>query len=136
MKRLTTKTNIVKTITTGAMVTVLAVGTLVGLGNRASAAACTAPSTDYGTVTTTLSVPGTATYRVWSRIMVPDTTNKTYLLEIDGANCYNVGGGTIAASTWTWVDYYSGSTANKVQLSLSQGSHNIKLIGNAPGVKV
>lgn len=68
--------------------------------------------------------------------MVPDTTNKSYLLEVDGGSCYNVGGATITANTWTWVDYQGGSSANKVQQSLSQGSHTLKLIGNAPGVKV
>jgi chitodextrinase len=68
--------------------------------------------------------------------MAPDTTNKSYLLEVDGGNCYNVGGGSMSANTWTWVDYQSGSTSNKVQQSLSAGSHSLKLIGNAPGVKI
>lgn len=128
--------NLTKKILLGITASVTAASAVLGLGGTASAAACTAPGTDYGQVTTSLSVPATATYRVWTRLMVPNTTNKTYLLEIDGANCYNVGGGSIPASTWTWVDYHSGSSSSKVQLSLSQGSHSLKLIGNAPGVKV
>lgn len=104
--------------------------------DKASAAACAAPGTDYGTATISLSVPATATYRIWTRMMVPDTSNKTYLLEIDGTTCYNVGGGSIPASAWTWIDYVSGNSSSKVQQSLSQGNHTIKLIGNAPGVRV
>jgi chitodextrinase len=105
-------------------------------GSGTAAAACAAPATDYGKVTSSLSVPSTATYRIWSRIMVPNTTAKSYLLEVDGGNCYSVGGGTFTANTWTWVDYQSGTTTNKVQQSLTAGSHTLKLIGNADGVKV
>jgi chitodextrinase len=104
-------------------------------GGRAYAA-CATPSTDYGKATSTLSVPAAATYRIWSRIMVPDSTNNTYLLEVDGGNCYNVGGGSISANTWVWVDYQSGSTTNKVQQSLSQGNHSLAFVGNKPGVKL
>lgn len=102
----------------------------------ARAAACQLPSTDYGSVTTTLTVPSTATYRLWSRVMVPDSTNNTYLLEIDGTTCYNVGGGSIPASTWTWVDYQGGNTSSKVEQSLAQGNHTVKLIGNKADVKL
>lgn len=69
-------------------------------------------------------------------MLTPDTTNKTYLLQIDGANCYTVGGGAITPGIWTWVDYYSGSSSTRVELPLSQGAHNLKLIGNAPGVRI
>jgi hypothetical protein len=105
-------------------------------GAKPALAACTAPGTDYGAAATSLTAPTTATYRIWTRMMVPDTSNKTYLLELDGGSCFNVGGGSFTANTWTWVDYYNGNGSTKVQQSLSQGSHNIKLIGNAPGVKV
>jgi len=110
-------------------------GVLIG-GGRVSAAACAAPATDYGKATTSMSVPGTATYRIWSRIMAPDTTNHSYLLQVDGTTCYNVGGASIPANTWTWVDYQGGNTATKVQQSLSQGAHALVLLGNAPGVKI
>jgi fibronectin type 3 domain-containing protein len=68
--------------------------------------------------------------------MVPDSTNKTYLLEIDGGSCYTVGGGQLSANTWVWVDYHSGATGSKVQQSLTKGNHTVKFIGNAPNVKV
>jgi len=116
---------------------VLAAASFVPFGGRAFAAACTAPTVDYGKATTSLTVPASASYRIWTRIMVPDTTNTSYLLQVDGATCYNVGGGSsIPANTWTWVDYQGGNTASKVQQSLTQGAHSLVLIGNAPGVKV
>jgi hypothetical protein len=60
-------------------------------GAKPALAACTAPGTDYGAAATSLTAPTTATYRIWTRMMVPDTSNKTYLLELDGGSCFNVG---------------------------------------------
>lgn len=106
-------------------------------GGPVKAAACAAPSTDYGAATSTVKVDNAATYRVWSRIMAPDTTNNSYLLEIDGTSCFVVGNsGSIAPNTWTWVDYRDGNTGTKVSINLSAGNHTIKMIGNEPSVKL
>lgn len=115
---------------------VLAFTPFIALTGRVSAAACSAPATDYGTVTTSTSVPSGATYRVWTRMMVPDTTNTTYLLEIDGNKCYTVGGGNLQTNTWIWVAHQNGNTASKIDVSLAQGTRPIKLIGNKPNVKI
>ena len=96
-------------------------------------AAC-APSADFGSVvfSNNVSVPSTATYRVWSRIQIPNSTNNNYMIEIDGT-CYTVGGnGSIAANQWTWVDYQSGGS--KINVSLSQGTHTVKMFGTSDGV--
>jgi hypothetical protein len=112
----------------------------------ASAAACTAPSTDYGQVTgLSVNITNTATYRIWSRMSAPDNTNDTYLLEVDGNTCYNVGGSAVptyssgattyfANDTTNWINKTSGGTT--ISMSLSAGSHTLKLIGNADGVVV
>lgn len=106
-------------------------------GSSAKAAACTAPSTDYGSATSTVKVDNTATYRVWSRLMVPDATNNSYLLEIDGTSCFVIGNAaSMPVNTWTWVDYRDGSTGTKVSINLSAGDHTIKMIGNEPNVKL
>lgn len=68
--------------------------------------------------------------------MVPDGVNNTYMLEIDGGNCYNVGGGNIAANTWVWIDYRDSVASSKVQQTLSGGNHSVKLIGNKANVKI
>ncbi len=68
--------------------------------------------------------------------MAPDSANNSYLLEIDGGTCYTVGDTGLTANQWTWVDYQAGNTANKVSLKLTAGTHNFKLIGREPNVKV
>jgi len=64
-----------------------------------------------------------------------NTTNNSFMLDIDGANCYTVSSNT-GAGTWMWTDYQNGDSTSKMSLSLSQGSHTLKMIGTAPGVKV
>ena len=113
---------------------------------NAAAAACSTPSTDYGQVTglsTTLDTAGT--YRIWTRMAAPDTTNNTYLLEIDGSTCFTVGGSTVPTYTNGASNNFANSTANwinktntgsTISMTLGTGTHTIKLIGNAPGVIV
>jgi hypothetical protein len=75
----------------------------------------------------------------------PDTTNDTYLLEVDGNTCYNVGGNNVptyasgattyfANNSTNWINKTSSNTV--ISQSLSAGTHTLKLIGNAPGVVV
>jgi hypothetical protein len=114
----------------------------------AHAAGCSAPATDYGSVTDTISVPSTGTYRIWSRMAAPNTTNNTYLLDVDSSSCYNVGGSTVptytttqdtagtrfGAGTTNWISQTTGGS--QIDVSLTAGSHTLTLIGNAPGVVV
>jgi hypothetical protein len=114
--------------------------------NQVLAAACTAPATDYGQVSgLSVNIDTAGTYRIWSRIAAPDTTNNTYLLEIDGNTCFNVGGSSVPTfSGGSTTRFASGSTnwlattssGSAVTLNLSVGTHTLKLIGNAPGVVV
>jgi hypothetical protein len=103
-----------------------------------ASAACSALPTDKGTDTMAVTAPTTATYRVWSRIMAPDTTNNTFLMQVDQTYCnISVGGGTaIPANTWTWVNYQNGSTTSTVDMNLTGGSHTVTLAGSGVGVKV
>lgn len=103
----------------------------------ANAAACTPPSTDYGTVTSSITIPsaGAGTYRIWSRVQVPDSSHNTYLLEIDGSVCFTVGGSsTIPANAWYWVS--GTSQTNYISTTLAAGTHTIKMIGNTDGVSL
>lgn len=117
----------------------------VAFNHKLFAASCTAPATDYGTVTSTVNITGSGTYRVWTRMSAPDTTNDTYLLEIDGSTCYTVGGTNVPTyasgattffvnNTTNWIS--KTSTNANIDVSLTAGSHTFKLIGNAPGVVV
>jgi hypothetical protein len=116
---------------------ILGIGIFLPLAD-VHAAACPAPTTDMGSVTSTASLPQTATYRVWSRIMTGTAaTDNSYSLEIDGANCYIVGdNNAIPTGTWTWVNYQNGTTTSILDLSLTTGSHTFKMIGREDGVKL
>lgn len=119
----------------------LAIAVLVTVGssafmNRAEAATCPPPAADYGSVTNTVSIPAAATYRIWTHMKVADSTNDTYMIEVDGKECFNVGGTGLQANAWHWVAHQNGNSAARTDLQLSQGNHTIKLIGNKPGVRV
>lgn len=116
----------------------LAIALVLVYTSKSEAAACTAPTVDRGTVSSTVSIPTSGTYAVWSRIM-PGTasTDNSYLLEIDGTTCYVVGdNNAIPVNSWTWVDYQNGTTTTKTQLSLTAGNHTIKMIGREDAVKL
>ncbi len=108
------------------------------LTSSSASAACAAPATDRGSVTSTVSIPSTGTYRIWSRIASGSaSTDNSYLLEIDGSSCYTVGDSdSMATGQWVWVDYQSGNTASKITASLSAGNHTIKMIGREEAVKL
>jgi hypothetical protein len=102
------------------------------------AAGCQAPSPSYGIDTiSSVNVPVTGTYTVWVRINAPSSSSSTILLQIDSANCYNVGGSSsIPTNSWTWVDYQNGNTGSTMQPSLSSGPHTFELLGNESGISV
>lgn len=112
----------------------------------AAAAACTVPSTDYGQVSGLSATIDTAgTYRIWTRMAAANTTDNTYLLEVDGSTCFTVGGSGVPVYASGATNHFANSPANwrnttstssAVTMSLSAGSHTIKLIGNAPGVVI
>ncbi len=101
-------------------------------------AACgVTPDPALGQSTQTITVPSTGTYKAWSRIMVPDTTNNSYYLQLDSTCAINVGdAAAIPANTWTWVDYQNGSSSTKITTSLTSGTHTIKMIGRETNIKV
>ncbi|HKR81609.1 MAG TPA: Ig-like domain-containing protein [Candidatus Saccharimonadales bacterium] len=132
--RTVTKAKQVATLGLGALL--VAGSSLLFLTNKAQAAACTAPSTDYGTATSTVKIDTTATYNIWSQMYVPDTNNNSYLLEVDGTNCFVVGDGSITPNTWSWVNFQNGTTNSIVSLNLSAGDHTVKMIGRESGVQL
>lgn len=96
----------------------------------------TGGSSNYGTITSNVSIPTTGNYKVWVRMSAPDTTNNAVNLQIDNGTAVKVGDGGIAANSWTWVDWKNGSTTNKNTFNLAAGSRQIKLTGIEPNVKI
>lgn len=118
----------------------------LGGSDQAAAAACVPPGTDYGSVTNlSVNIDEAGTYRIWTRMAAPDSSNNTYLLEVDNNTCFTVGGSSVPVySTGTSTHFSTGtsnwinqtSTGSTVEMTLSAGTHSIELIGNAPGVVV
>lgn len=105
------------------------------------AAACAAPTTDLGTVSLSVAIPADATYTVWTRMIAPDATNNSINLEIDGNDCYSVGGGSFAQTTFdntsaNWVNYANGTPSTPLTKVLNAGNHTFKYIGTKAGVGV
>lgn len=106
-------------------------------GSPALAAACQAPTNDLGRATKTFSVTTDDTYRIWSRINVPNQTSNSYLLEVDGNQCFVVGDlQGLASGQWAWLDYQGGNVSSKIDVRLNAGEHTLTMIGREPSVKV
>lgn len=131
-------TRSVKSAATVAVALGLMLGTTLTFASSApvSAAACATPAQDLGTLTLNINIPAAATYTIWSRIMAPDTTNNSINLQVDSSDCFNVGGGSIAANSWTWVNYQNGTTSSYARLSLTAGNHTLKYIGTKAGLSL
>jgi hypothetical protein len=112
---------------------------MLGHARTSSAATgCTALPTTKGAVTvSSVSIPSTGTYHVWSRIKTADTTNNSFLFQTDNNCNINIGdSATIPANTWTWVDYRDGNSATKADVSLSAGTHPMELAGREDNVSL
>ncbi len=99
------------------------------------AAGCSNTS-NFGSATWTVNVPEAGQYVIWSRINTPNTTGAQFQLDIDGGNCWQVGGGQ-QSNTWTWVNWYGGNQAQKITHNFtSSGTHTLKAIGLLAGVQI
>ncbi len=110
--------------------------TSVRAGESYAQTCTTTPPTNTGT--STMSATTTAgTYRVWARMKAADTSNNSFYLRIDSGCAILVGDNNqISSSVWTWVDYQNGVTSNKINTTLTSGTHVVTIIGNEPGVSV
>lgn len=107
----------------------------VALTTQTATAACPAVETSRGTVTSTINVQSSGTYKVWSRMQASSATNDSYVLQIDDSVCgVIVGDGSVPTSGWKWVDYKQGG--QKITVNLTAGTHTVKMIGREDSVKV
>ena len=103
----------------------------------AVAAACV-DAAKYGSVSVTLPVlPSRGEYTLWSRMQIPDDEHSQYELEVNGQDCYQVGGASLTPGQWGWVSFEGGNLSRKVSHNFDHTSDNmLKLIGSSQGVKV
>lgn len=101
-------------------------------------AACTTMPSDRGTASGSFSISNAGSYRVWVRMLAPDTNSNSVALQLDdGLLCsVNVGDSGLTANTWTWVDWRDGNTASKIDAALTAGQHTYKLAGRETNVLV
>ncbi len=97
---------------------------------------CAAVAAPFGMVTVPVNVPQAGTYRIWSRIMAPDTTNNSYTFQTDGVCGLTIGDSAVAANSWTWVNYKNGGPTTPADVTLAAGSHTLLLAGREVGVKL
>lgn len=111
----------------------------------AGAAACVMPGTDFGTATQTVNISEAGTYRIWTRMAAPNGASNTYLLEIDNAECYEVGGTSVPVYANQAGPYFVTGTTNWtartatsmfIDVPLTSGNHTIEMIGAHDGVVV
>jgi hypothetical protein len=96
---------------------------------------CSVRPTNINSITTTVSISQTGMYTIWSRILAPDTTNNSYYLQIDGQCPFTVGDSpSISPTTWTWINYQNGVTTTPISVSLTAGTHVVKLTQKEAGV--
>lgn len=98
---------------------------------------CQPPPSNTGVATANLDLSESGIYYVWSRIMSAGDNANSYWLQIDNNCGMDVGDlNGMAANTWTWVNYQNGSASNVINLSLSAGTHTIKMFGREAGAKL
>ncbi len=111
----------------------------IGLAAPVSAAVncTTAPNSACGTVTGNITISSAGTYRVWSRVKVPDTTSNSFWLQVDnGAGIVIGDSASITPGQWVWVNYKLGQPTTPVDIALSVTSHRVVLTGRETGVQV
>lgn len=131
-------------------ITSLLIGINLSHGKTSAAAAldaCTPSGTTYGTLTFSatdtpanpINIPSAGAYNVWVRLEVPSASSSALLLNINnasGSSCYNISGNGLTPNTWTWVDFYDGTSANLIQPSLPSGNNSLTITGTESGVSV
>jgi Bacterial Ig domain len=115
-------------------------------------AACAALPEPYGKVTISnieIKSGQEGTYRIWTRMMAPDSSNNSYYLQIDDSTCALVVGDKaktgsdngLAANQWGWVNYRNTTptatpTYAPIDVSLGVGLHTFYAVGKEEGVKI
>jgi hypothetical protein len=91
------------------------------------------PSPASGLAVTTVNLPATGDYIVWSRLKPIDASNN-YYLQIDNRCAIKVGDTDLPATAWTWVNWRDGDQTSPIRLHLPSGVHKVRIFGAEPNV--
>ncbi len=97
---------------------------------------CPQVSSATGSVLLHFNITTSGQYAFWSRLKTDSNLNNSYYLQVDNQCAINVGDGSLSSTEYTWINFKDGNPASKILLSLTTGSHTLKLIGKDPGVIV
>lgn len=99
---------------------------------------CQTDNKNYGSIKLQApDLPVTGRYNIWTRLQVPDASNNQYRLQVNGNQCFEVGGSSIQAGQWQWVSFQDGDLSHKVVYDFQKTTGNsLELIGSNPGVKI
>jgi hypothetical protein len=119
------------------------IGGLIVLQSRAATGLCSTTGV-IGTATYNVTAPETATYRLWVRMQVPDTTNTGNIngvrVELAGSSnqCFTVTTASASAvNQWQWVNSDATIAATPhITNQMNSGNYTAKILGLKAGVKV
>lgn len=89
---------------------------------------------NYGTITSKVTLPEAGSYKVWARLKTASGTNAVNV-QIDDGQVIGMGG-TTNETGWNWVSYKNGDPASGVVASLNSGDHKITVSGTHQGVGI
>ncbi len=105
--------------------------------NKTQAQTCAHTPTSTNSVTSIVAFTVAGDYKVWSRILAPDSASNSFYLQIDNNCAINIGDQTtIPANSFTWVDYQDGVVTNSVSVNLTAGDHTVKITEREGGVGI
>lgn len=111
-------------------------GALVFIPTESAQAACSPPPTDKGSVISSVQIPETGTYYIWSRNRTATTSLDSYYLKIDDKCALVVGDNGLAPNSWVWVNHRDGNTSSRIRADLTRGAHTLRLHGLDKSVQV
>lgn len=109
------------------------------LGSQTTLPCSIVPDETGGVATASFSVPKTVMYTVWARIAAAGQDPASVYVQIDEACPFRFAvPDTAEPGEWVWVNTRQSTSGTKVPVRriLAEGSHTLKLVSDAPGLRV
>lgn len=95
-----------------------------------------AVSIDAGSALYSVNIANAGNYTIWTRMWGNDANSDSFWLSVDGAVAYDAGDGGFSYNSWQWVNWIGGNTSNKITVSLTAGTHSLKVFGREANTRV
>lgn len=95
------------------------------------------PSSTYGKVNYSITLPQEGVYKIWSRVNAPSLTANSFQIQLDNTCAITVGNASTSQSNvWEWIDFQDGDPTKQISTFLSAGTHTVTVYGSEPGLKL